>query len=329
VKTAPTVVGGSVYFGSCDGYFYAVDKTNGQLQWKYDITQDGDVDGFHRNAVVSDGIIYIGSDLAGRWWGDGMVHAFDTKSGEAKWKFLVKNGDGVLITPCIDGNKIYFGADDHRFYVLDKNTAEVLWKFETKGDMKSSPVIDGDLVYFGSADHNFYALDKNTGELKWKRNIGRSIQSSPGVFNGEIFFGANAGSLFGGSGKLYALDKATGEVNWTYETDGDIVSSPIVENGRLYFGCHDGYFYAIDIPSRQLKWKYQTHGKITTFRPTLNHGKLYFGSWDDYIYCVEMETGSLVWKYKTGGDVRGGFGLADGVLFAGSKDGKVYALLVE
>ncbi|HSS09653.1 MAG TPA: PQQ-binding-like beta-propeller repeat protein, partial [Acidimicrobiales bacterium] len=37
VTATPTVVGGTVYVGSWDGFFYAIDLRTGQLRWKFQL----------------------------------------------------------------------------------------------------------------------------------------------------------------------------------------------------------------------------------------------------------------------------------------------------
>jgi outer membrane protein assembly factor BamB len=196
-----------------------VNKSNGELAWKYDIGMDGNVDGFHRRPIASEGVVYVGSDLAGRFWGDAMVHAFDAATGELKWKFKVDGGDGAYSTPCVDAERIYFGANNHRLYALDKSTAEVLWQFETDGEMRSSPVVDNESVYFGSSDKHCYALDKYTGALRWKTKVGGKVRSSAWLEESRLYFGAD-------NRKFYALNTANGEIVWVFETNGKIVSSP-------------------------------------------------------------------------------------------------------
>jgi outer membrane protein assembly factor BamB len=55
-------------------------------------------------------------------------------------------------------------------------------------------------------------------------------------------------------------------------------------------------------------------------------GKLYAGSGDYKIFALSAQTGNLLWQYKTGSYVVSPPVVADGVAYAGSDDNSVYAL---
>jgi len=63
VSSSPAVSDGVVYFGSWDGYLYALDINTGQEQWKF-YTDDY----VRSSPAVSDGVVYFGSD-------DGYLYA--------------------------------------------------------------------------------------------------------------------------------------------------------------------------------------------------------------------------------------------------------------
>ncbi len=55
IKTSPAVADGLVYFGSDDGYVYALNAASGSLVWKYNTY--GPV---QSSPAVVDGVVYIG-----------------------------------------------------------------------------------------------------------------------------------------------------------------------------------------------------------------------------------------------------------------------------
>lgn len=108
VESSPAIgPDGSIYFGSYDGYLYAVtDAGNeGVLQWKF---QTGDaIDG--SPTVDGNGIIYFGSR-------DSTLYAL-YPDGSVKWTFTA--GDGFESSPTIDGNgMLYIGCFDGNLYAL-------------------------------------------------------------------------------------------------------------------------------------------------------------------------------------------------------------------
>jgi parallel beta-helix repeat protein len=69
-----------------------------------------------------------------------------------------------------------------------------------------------------------------------------------------------------------------------------------------------------------------TTGDVVFSSPAVADGKVFVGSWDNKVYALDENTGSLIWSYTTGGWVESCPAVADGKVFVGSDDKKVYAL---
>ena len=63
VGSPPSIAEGMIYFGSYDGYLYAVDIETGQEKWKY---KTGNV--VRCSPSIADGVVYFGSN-------DGYLYA--------------------------------------------------------------------------------------------------------------------------------------------------------------------------------------------------------------------------------------------------------------
>ena len=59
--------------------------------------------------------------------------------------------------------------------------------------------------------------------------------------------------------------------------------------------------------------------------PAVADGKVFVGSYDDKVYCLNAATGAFIWSYTTGNYVDSSPAVADGIVYVGSMDGKVYA----
>jgi serine/threonine-protein kinase len=59
--------------------------------------------------------------------------------------------------------------------------------------------------------------------------------------------------------------------------------------------------------------------------PAVADGKVYIGSFDKKVYCLDATTGALIWNYITGGIIESSPAVANGVVYVGSDDKKVYA----
>ena len=120
-------------------------------------------------------------------------------------------------------------------------------------------------------------MDAVSGDLRWRYKAGGAVRSSPAVVDGVVYFGS-------GDGYLYAVDALEGtptptptnvyditptptpltirEEIWRYETGDSGRSSPVVVDGVVYVGSQDGYLYAVDADSGDLRWRYETGGVV-------------------------------------------------------------------
>ena len=290
-----TVKDNIAFFGSQDGFVYALNAETGKLSWKY---QTGGM----VNAISGQfykGNFYIGSS-------NGFMHCFSEK-GDLLWKY--KAGNAIFMSPAFVNDRLYFGSYDKHFYCLNTK-GELVWKFYVGEWVDNSPTVFSDgreiwsafgekkayggpaSVCFGAYTRNFYVLDCETGGLQWMRRMDGIISwSNPAVKDGKIYFGD-------WSGQLYCLDAGSGAIDWKILTGGNIDTQPLIHEGYIYFGSYDGNLYAFSLEGK-LSWKYQTGGVVIS-RPVIENGVIYFGSMDTYMYAIDLETRKVLWKFITG-----------------------------
>jgi outer membrane protein assembly factor BamB len=79
VESAPALASdGTLHFGCDDAKVYALDSSNGTLQWYFPFSDGSDTDS--SPALGSDGTVYIGSDK-------GILYALQGQQGYLKWSF--------------------------------------------------------------------------------------------------------------------------------------------------------------------------------------------------------------------------------------------------
>jgi outer membrane protein assembly factor BamB len=236
---------------------------------------------------------------------------------------------------------------------------EVIWRYETGGEILSSPAIGSDgTVYVGSSDSKLYAIT-STGGLYKDYTTDFAVRSSPAVdSDGKIYFGSDDvyvyalhpdvvryweyktegyvssspaigsdGTIYVGSGddNLWALT-SEGKFKWKYTTGGDVASSAAIgEDGTIYVGSDDGCLYAIN-PDRTLKWSCKTGAKVQSSPAIGADGTIYFGSQDKYVYALDPANGNSKWKHETDGKVSSSPAIGeDGTIYVGSDDNYLYA----
>ncbi|HSV49732.1 MAG TPA: PQQ-binding-like beta-propeller repeat protein, partial [Candidatus Acidoferrales bacterium] len=116
-------------------------------------------------------------------------------------------------------------------------TNNILWKFNTGGQVGSPTVVDG-VVYVGSYDHKLYAFNAQNGSLIWAAETGDIIISKPAVAEGIVCVGSE-------DYNLYAFDTATGSKLWSFATGYYVDSDPAIIDGVVYFGSEDSKVYAL------------------------------------------------------------------------------------
>ena len=339
VTSSPAVADGTVYFASFDGFLYASDAETGKLKWKFQTAGERRFTGTHLHGsqpvgesmpdpfdfylsspTVWDRKVYFGS-------GDGNVYALDAATGKPVWKF--KTGDVVHASPAIADGALYIGSWDSYFYALDARTGAQRWRFKTGEDpdihnqvgIQSSAVIADGVVYFGCRDANLYALDAKTGKKKWAfNNKGSWVIGTPIVKNGKLYFATSDSAMF------YGVDAKTGNQIFSLKFQWPMFSSPSIAGNTLYLGTHEGKFMAIDLTLQKVAWTFQTDG-------SRKNGAAYSKPDGSPNYDVAFEDDFYddviigVRKMLSVGAVLSSPAVVDNVVYFGSSDGNLYALM--
>ena len=340
VVSSPAVAGGVVYFNSYDGNFYAVDGGSGQLKWKFQTegerrfaakhlhgsqpateTMPDPWDCYLSSPVVWNGAVYFGS-------GDGNIYAVNAATGALNWK--VKTGDVVHASPAIADGTLFVGGWDSYLYALDAATGKGKWRFKTGDDpdmhnqvgiQSSAAVVDG-TVYFGCRDSHLYALDAVTGQKKWDfSNNGSWVIASPAVKDGKVYFATSDSGLF------YELDAKSGKVLFQLKFQGwPTFSSPAIAGEMLYVGSTAGKLMAVDLAKQSLAWTFETEAAkkngpgFTKPDGTPDYANVFASDFYDDIMVGYTKLLAL-------GTVLSSPVVVEGVIYVGSADGNLYALM--
>jgi polyvinyl alcohol dehydrogenase (cytochrome) len=210
VRSAPAVVGDTIYFGGSDGKFYARNARTGAAKWEFDLTSV-DPAGFAvawDGPAVANGTVYFGDAR-------GYFYALDARTGALKWSTRIDAHPFATVTssPIVYKGRVYVGVSSGE-----------------NGEGRDYPCC----TFRGHLD----SLDANTGELKWRyytvpepQQVGtwpsgaaRYEPSGAGVWSSPVI-DPRTGTLYVGTGQNYtgsggdfdtllALDARTGGVRW-------------------------------------------------------------------------------------------------------------------
>lgn len=275
IHSTPLVHGGTCYFGSYDGYLYAVDAARGTLVWEI---RPGQWIGSSPTVDPEQGAIFAGIEYGKH---GGSLIAVDAATGRLRWE--MKAQGYIHSSPWFDlpRRQVVVGGNDGTVYAADARTGEIRWVCRTGGEVKGNPVIDQDgRVYFGSYDGYLYAARGETGLVVWRRRLGHRLYATPLVWNDLVIVG-------GFSGRLVALERGTGEVRWVAATGGPIVGgAALVGENRIVAGSQDKNISLFDVESGDLLWEHKADSPVMT-TPGTGAGMFLVPSISGTLYAFE------------------------------------------
>ena len=254
---------GVVYFGSYNGYFYAINP-DGTEKWKCLLGENVNT----YPAIAEDGTIYVGTTYFVLDRGN-FLYAINP-NGTLKWKY--KTGE-MYISPAIgEDGTVYSTNGGSCIVALYPNNGTVKWSYKTDGAVISSPAIDDNgILYCGSNDDYVYALYAFNGKLKWKFKTGAWVHGIPTIADDRtIYIGSD-------DGYLYAF-YPNGTVKWTCKI-GYVWASPALDkDGNLYVGVWQKKFYSIS-PNGTIIWSVNLTRQVWGQSAVISDdGTIYFGT---------------------------------------------------
>lgn len=234
IHTSPALSGDSVYFASWDSYIYALNATTGKEYWKF---KTG-IDTVNYNQVGFQASPVISGKMLYIGCRDANMRAIDRLTGKLVWQYPT-SGSWVVGSAAVYKNRVYFGTSDtHRLLSLDAATGKVIFDQSVKTYVFSTPAIAGDKLYVGTFGGFLYEMDCNTGKT---RSVFRTSASEE---KGKIYLNNDSTT---NSAKVFANPTWEGmvqAVDYLYSL-GSVMSSPAISEDLIYFGSTDGYVYAL------------------------------------------------------------------------------------
>jgi len=337
ILSHPAVEDRTVYFGSNDGSFHAVEAGSGQELWRF-----GTRASIRGRPLVADGIVYVvsGND----------VYALNAMTGEQIWSDLNEDSSGAdqidswdyhTGAPVLDGSTLYVGLGDGYVHGIDAASGKPTLRFATADTVpvRSGLLIEAATLYFGDWNGRVYAYDLGKGVLKWTtRTYDERPYETFGALTAEFAIHDDL-LLFGARNtELMALDKHDGSVVWSYreETGGWISGDPLVEDGMLYIAGSDNHeLFAFDAATGEKIWIYEfAYNNFS--RPLIHEDVLFltigdaYSVWGEgngrgYLYALNKHDGTLLNLRGINGNSYSSPAISNGLLFIGSEDSTLYA----
>jgi polyvinyl alcohol dehydrogenase (cytochrome) len=352
----------------------SVDRQTGTLRWmtQVDTHPAAIITG---SPVVFDGVVYIGVSSSEETLAldpaypccsfRGSVVALDVKTGRMLWKTFDMpdnggrpggySGGAVWQPPAIDPKRrTLFVATGNNY------TAPA----DVEACQNATPTAN-----CAAADDFFdtaLALDLTTGQIKWSKRLqgldtftgACGFGTTPPISGNpncpvptspDFDFGGAGPNLVGNiigfgqkSGIYWALNPddgnivwstpvgpgaALGGIEWGTATDGQRIYVAISNSDHLPYtlvpsGQHItwGAWSALDVATGKILWQTAdpTVGTIDTGSVSVANGLMYAGSYSGQMYALDTRTGTILWNFASGGTVIDGPSIVDGTLYWGS-----------
>jgi outer membrane protein assembly factor BamB len=329
----------------------AADKSYGHLQLaevptKVWTAQIAGSDTSHRLAaspVVGSNQLYVEDT-------EGVIHAFNKKTGEVVWRRAEEDMSDDLRPSAFGGGVSY---DDGVVYATNgagevkaKNalTGERLWKVKPAGPLRGSPTIAFGQIYVMTQDNQIIALDAKTGDTLWNKS-GSTAQSgvfgvaAPAAGQGTIVAGYSSGELsayrYENGRELWADALARTNISTQVSSLTDIDADPIIDSGRVYALGQGGRMAAYELVTGQRIWELNLAGIST---PAIAGEWIFTLTDDARLLAIARSTGRVRWitklaEYRNEEKKKGpifwtGPVLAGGQLWVASSEGEVWRVSV-
>lgn len=275
VTATPTVVAGSVFTGSWDGNFYALDLQTGALRWKFQVDAQPAVHpapGGPPDSGSSGGII-----TSSAWYEPGRgrrpdlvlfgggytLYALDARTGALFWKHAYTGRPDQPPDPAHDGTRIFSSpvvVDDKvivgvavegergargRVIAADLATGMPVWNFDTDVDISGRILDDGCGSVWSSG-----SLLPRLGLVVF--DVADCHFSNPGPYDETVF----------------ALRVRDGAPQWVFHPPrrdaacdfdfGASANAGVTPSGEATFlgvGGKDGTYYSVDPSTGALRWQ--------------------------------------------------------------------------
>ncbi|MFC1474520.1 PQQ-binding-like beta-propeller repeat protein [bacterium] len=231
--------------------------------------------------------------------------------------WTLKTPGPVMSSPAGAGGAVYVGNNGDQLLKIDAEKHEIIWKYETGGDVETRPLVAPNGKVYVAAHDGLHAVDAETGEGRLLHAI-RWAESSPAYATGVIFVGTD-------DLRMLALDAESGDVKWSFRAAGPVESSPAVSGGRVFFGCNKGELYSLNAETGEKEWQKKVGGRIEG-RPLVMNGTVYTGTTEEKVHAFDAGTGALRWERNLGGSIVSSAAGEGDIVVVGTLGGQVFGL---
>ena len=245
----------------------------------------------HSSPVVANGITY---------WSDrrGHIRGVDM-NGNLVFEYNFQTA--VEASPMIRDSILYIGRIDGNMSAISLNSGELLWNFETWGQLRASANFTNfggrEAIVFGSYDFYLYIVDSVTGEELNRFESGNYINGAVALWQNYVVFG-------GCDSWVRIIDSKTGIATDSLMVDNYIPNSPAIVDGFCYVVCYSGNLYEFQLENGKIvSHRIVLEGKANDVSvPAVTVESLFVLTNDQHLYSINRQDGSVNWRFLLKGE---------------------------
>lgn len=247
--SSPVLAGDIVVAGSDRGFIYGVSLAHGIIRWM--VQTQGPV---LTTPLIEKDYVYMAA-------GSDAFFKLNAHNGDILWRFDSLQGL-TQSRASISGNHLVFTAWDTHVYCLDKETGQLLWKWNNKRPVSLLspgnvvPLISHNKVFVVAPDRYITALDLHSGQEVWRTNQ-HQVRESQGMSpDGSLVFVKLMNDT------LIAVETESPDFKIRWIADAgfgyDHNPCPIVANHTSVIAAtRNGLLMALDPHTGSLRWKHK------------------------------------------------------------------------
>ncbi len=195
----------------------------GKIIWSYDAEEP---------LILAPSVRGIHSFVVTR---SGWLHCVDSETGKGVYKIEV---GPIVAQPSILNNTLLLPERSGDLHAFDTEKLEVIWTYDTEGEIWTTPVIWRRYVFIISWSGHLRCLSLKTGDDIWSYTIDSKVTATPVLAGGTLYIGTE-------EGEIIAFDARQGTMLFRDNVGlSPIQASPLVLGNTLVVAALDGTVHA-------------------------------------------------------------------------------------
>ncbi|MEW6251747.1 MAG: PQQ-binding-like beta-propeller repeat protein [Planctomycetota bacterium] len=279
-----------LYFGTNDGFAFAVHAPTGTLRWLRPVTRTGYR--VRRPAHAGEHVIFATPT---------DIQVYQRRNGDPVMRRALEfpGGTGLVC----DGRLFFIGGLDKRLYAFGTDDQLLRWRAITSAPISVTPALyqaaaDGDAqwsIYTVNESGDLYAAGADDKVQQWMYPLGERVTAELVVGERGVYVAARDMSL-------YLLDRDHGTLRWRARFASPLQDPPLVANDLVFqYSAADG-IGAVDnttigVVDERIRWRFANgRAPLTTYGDTL-----YALTRDGQLAAVRTKDGAVIAAAPTGG----------------------------